>query len=139
MLIQIDGTPFDWLTNGEMWTLHLAADDATTEVLSGYFMKTERQLGYCFVMRDIFENSGIPIAIYSDKHAIFKSHKDENLTQFGMMMERMGVELIFANSAQAKGRVERYNGTVQRRLPNDIIRFKIDNYDKLNVWFNTYL
>lgn len=53
MLIQIDGTPFVWLTNGEMWTLHLAVDDATTEVLSGYFMKTERQLGYCFVMRDI--------------------------------------------------------------------------------------
>lgn len=138
MLVQIDGTPYDWFGNGQMWTLHLAVDDATSEVLAGYFMPTERQLGYCHMMRLILEKYGIPMALYSDKHTIFKSSKDDSLTQFGAMMEDLGIEFIFANTPQAKGRIERYNGSVQRRLPNDIIRFGIKNYDELNNWFNLF-
>lgn len=137
-LVQIDGTPYDWFGNGEMWTLHLAVDDATSEVLAGYFMPTERQLGYCFMMKMILKQHGIPMALYSDKHTIFKSSKDDSLTQFGMMMEDLGIEFIFANTPQAKGRIERYNGTAQRRLPNDIIRFGIKDYTELNVWFNSF-
>lgn len=137
-LVQIDGTPYDWFGNGEMWTLHLAVDDATSEVLAGYFMPTERQLGYCYMMKFILEKHGIPMALYSDKHTIFKSSKDDSLTQFGMMMEDLGIEFIFANTPQAKGRIERYNGTAQRRLPNDIIRFGIKDYTELNTWFNSF-
>lgn len=138
MLVQIDGTPFDWFNNGEMWTLHLAVDDATSEVLAGYFMPTERQLGYCYMMRLILNKYGLPMALYSDRHSIFHSPKEGNITQFGMMMEDLGIELIGANSPQAKGRVERYNGTVQRRLPNDIIRFGVKDYSELNIWFNEF-
>lgn len=139
LLIQIDGTPFDWLNNGEIWTLHLAVDDATSEVISGYFMPTERQLGYCWMMKLMLEKDGIPMALYSDKHTIFRSTKETGeLTQFGQMMDDLGIELIFANSPQAKGRIERYNGTVQRRLPNDIKRFGIKDYDTLNKWFNEF-
>ena len=47
-------------------------------------------------------------------------------------------ELVTAYSEQAKGLIERYNGTAQRRLPNDIIRFKIKDYDQLNLWFNDF-
>lgn len=137
-LVQIDGTPYDWFGNGEMWTLHLAVDDATSEVLAGYFMSTERQLGYCYMMKLILEKHGIPMSLYSDKHTIFKSSKDDSLTQFGMMMEDLGIEFIFANTPQAKGRIERYNGTAQRRLPNDIIRFGIKDYKELNTWFNSF-
>ncbi len=137
-LVQIDGTPYDWFGNGEMWTLHLAVDDAPSEVLAGYFMPTERQLGYCYMMKLILEKHGIPMALYSDKHTIFKSSKDDSLTQFGMMMEDLGIEFIFANTPQAKGRIERYNGTAQRRLPNDIIRFGIKDYTELNTWFNAF-
>lgn len=137
-LVQIDGTPYDWFGNGEMWTLHLAVDDATSEVLAGYFMPTERQLGYCYMMKFILEKHGIPMALYSDKHTIFKSSKDDSLSQFGMMMEDLGIEFIFANTPQAKGRIERYNGTAQRRLPNDIIRFGIKDYTELNTWFNSF-
>lgn len=138
MLVQIDGTPFDWFNNGEMWTLHLAVDDATSEVLAGYFMPIERQLGYCYMMRLILNKYGLPMALYSDRHSIFHSPKEGNITQFGMMMEDLGIELIGANSPQAKGRVERYNGTVQRRLPNDIIRFGVKDYSELNIWFNEF-
>ena len=54
------------------------------------------------------------------------------------MMADLGIEMIFANTPQAKGRIERYNGTVQRRLPNDIIRFGIHDYDTLNRWFTAF-
>lgn len=53
-------------------------------------------------------------------------------------MEDLGIELIFANTSQAKGRVERMNFTVQNRLINDIIRFRIRTYDQLNAWFNSF-
>ena len=83
MLIQIDGTPFDWIGNNEMWTLHLAVDDATTEPLAGCFMPTKRQLGYCYVMYDTLTKYGIPMSLYSDKYTIFRSSKEGSLTQFG--------------------------------------------------------
>ena len=47
------------------------------------------------------------------------------------MMDKLCIEMIFANTSQTKGLIERYNGTVQRRLPNDIIRFKIKDYDQI--------
>ena len=53
-------------------------------------------------------------------------------------MDKLGIDMIFANTSQAKGLRERDNGTAQRRLPNDIIRFKIKDYDQLNIWFNTF-
>ena len=138
MLVQIDGTPFDWFQNGEMWTLHLAVDDATSEVLAGHFYPTERQLGYCQIVRLILKKHGIPMALYSDRHSIFRNSNDDEPTQFGMMMQDLGIELILANTSQAKGRVERYNKTAQSRLVNDIVRFGIKNYDELNIWFNDF-
>lgn len=138
LLIQIDGTPYDWFDNGELWTLHLAVDDSSSEVLAGWFLPTERQLGYCIIMKMILEQYGIPMALYSDKHTIFCNIKDDSKTQFGLMMETLGIEMVFANTSQAKGRVERYNYTVQNRLPNDIIRFSINDYDELNIWFNNF-
>lgn len=105
-------------------------DDATSDVLS------ERQLGYCHVMKYLFEEYGVPSTLYSDRHTIFHNKTGE-LTQFGQMMNDLGIRMIFAGSPQAKGRIERYNGTCQSRLPNDIKRFGIKDYDELNVWFNT--
>lgn len=90
------------------------------------------------MMRILLEKHGIPMALYSDKASVFKAARGTETTQFGMMMEDLGIELIFANSPQAKGRIERYNGTVQRRLPNDIKRFGITDYDTLNIWFNEF-
>ncbi len=135
MLVQIDGTPFDWFNDGNIYTLHLAVDDATTEALAGWFCPTERQFGYCAMMRILLEKHGIPMALYSDKHSVFRNNGVAvNLpTQFAMMMEDLGIECIFASSPEAKGRVERYNGTVQNRLPNDIIRFQVPDYEKHEI------
>lgn len=137
MLIQVDGTPFDWFGNGQLYTLHMAVDDATNDILAGWFTKNECMFGYCKMMELIIRKKGIPMAIYSDKHTIFKS-PEGHTTSFGLMMEKLGIEMIFANTSQAKGLIERYNGTAQRRLPNDIIRFKIKDYDQLNLWFNDF-
>jgi len=138
MLVMIDGTPHDWFCNGQKHSLHLAIDDATGKILAGWFTKEESQLGYCYMLRILVKKWGIPMAFYSDKHTILKSPKDGNLTQFGRMCNELGIELIFANTPQAKGKVERMNGTIQNRLINDIKRHDIKSYDKLNLWFNSH-
>ena len=138
MLVQVDGTPYDWLGNGDARVLHLAVDDATTEVLSGCFMPLECMRGYARMTERMVRRSGVPEAIYSDKFSVFRSVKAGTETQLAMMLSDLGVRMVFANSPQAKGRVERYNLTEQLRLVNDIIRFGIDDYDQLDSWFNEF-
>ena len=138
MLIMTDGTPHDWFQNGNTASLHMTLDDDTDKILSGYFMPTECQLGYCHAFKLILEKNGIPQAIYSDRTTILWDPKDGELTQVGRMLDELGIELIYANTAEAKGKIENKNKVVQNRLLNDIIRFKIKTYDELNKWFNDY-
>ena len=63
--------------------------------------------------------------MYSDKDSVFRTVKDGSPTQLALMMRDLGVRMIFANSPQAKGRVERYNSTAQMRLPTDLMRFGV--------------
>ena len=137
ILVMIDGTPHDWFENGKKFSLHQAIDDATGEILSGWFMPTECLEGYCHMLKILIEKHGIPENIYSDKHTIFKSSIDGNLTQFGRICEELGINMIFAETAQAKGKVEKKNDTVQGRLLNDIKRYKIKTYAELNDFFNS--
>ena len=136
ILIMIDGTPHDWFENGKKFSLHLAIDDATGEILAGWFMPTECLEGYCYMLKILIQKYGIPENIYSDKHTIFKSHVDGNLTQFGRMCEEFGINMIFAETAEAKGKIEKKNDTIQGRLINDIKRYKIKTYTELNKFFN---
>lgn len=137
-LVQVDGTPHDWFNDGNKLCLHLAVDDATSKVLGGYFTKNECLYGYCQLMVIVLKKHGIPEAVYSDKHQIFKS-QDGTLTNFGFAMQDLGVEMIYANSPQAKGRVERMNQTEQNRIINDLKRFNVPNdIDELNKWFNDF-
>ena len=138
MLIMTDGTPHDWFQNGKLASLHMTLDDATDKILSGYFMPTECQLGYCHTFKLMLEKHGIPQAIYSDRTTILWNPKDGELTQVGRMLDELGIELIYANTAEAKGKIENKNKVVQNRLLNDIIRFKIKSYDELNKWFNDF-
>lgn len=137
-LVQIDGTPFDWLGDGRKWCLHNAIDDATSKVLAGSFMEFECTRGYCNVMKSILDAHGRPKAIYSDRGTVFKNAKSGGDTQFSMMMSDLGIRMIFALSPQAKGRVERSNETAQNRLVNDIIRFGIKDYPELQDWYSSF-
>ena len=138
ILIMVDGTPHDWFSNGKKFSLHMAIDDATGEILAGWFMPTECLLGYCHLFKILFEKYGIPISVYSDRTTILWDPKDGELTQVGRMLDELGIELIYANSPEAKGKIEKMNFTIQNRLLNDIIRFNIKTYDELNKWFNDY-
>ena len=138
ILIMTDGTPHDWFGNGKLFLLHMTLDDATDEILSGWFMPTECQLGYCYAFKIMFEKYGLPQSIYSDRTTILWNQKDGELTQVGRMLDELGIELIYANTPQAKGKIENKNKVVQNRLLNDIKRFNIKTYDELNKWFNDY-
>lgn len=138
MLIMTDGTPHDWFRNGNKFSLHMTLDDATGEILSGWFTPTETQLGYCYAFKIMFEKHGIPQVIYGDRTTILWNQKDGNRTQTARMLDELGVELIYANTSEAKGKIEKMNFTIQNRLLNDIKRFNINTYDELNKWFNNF-
>lgn len=140
-LEQIDGTSYDWFNDGRSYVLHLAVDDADSSVLAGWFMPSECTRGYARMTDLILNKYGIPEAFYSDKDSVFRSVKSGTPSQYANMIHKAGIKKIFANTPQAKGRIERYNGTAQLRLPNDIIRWHIPHdYDYLNRWFNeTYI
>ena len=134
----IDGTPHDWFQNGRKSSLHLAIDDATGEVLCGWFMPTECLEGYVHMLEILVTKYGIPENFYSDKHTILINPKDGELTNFGHMCEDLGINIIAANTPQAKGKVEKWNNTIQNRLINDIKRYNIKSIDELNIFFNDY-
>ena len=138
ILIMIDVTPHDWFNNGRKSSLHIAIDDATGELLCGWFMPTECLEGYVHMLEILVTKHGIPENLYSDKHTILISPIDGNLTQFGQMCEDLGINMIAANTPQAKGKVEKWNNTIQNRLVNDIKRFNIKSVDELNKFFNDF-
>ena len=138
MLIMTDGTPHDWFGNGKKFSLHMTLDDATGEILSGWFMPTECLIGYCHSFKIMLEKHGIPQVIYADRTSILWTEVEENQTQVARMLDELGIELIFANSAEAKGKIENKNKVVQNRLLVDIKRFNITTYDELNKWFNNF-
>ena len=138
ILIMIDGTPHDWFQNDKKLSLHLAIDDATGEALCGWFMPTECLEGYVHMLEILVTKYGIPENFYSDRHTILIDPKDGELTNFGHMCEDLGINIIAASTPQAKGKVEKWNNTIQNRLINDIKRYDIKSIDELNIFFNDY-
>ena len=125
MLIQLDGSYPRWLgDNSPPFTLLLAVDDATGAVVNALFCPQEDSLNYFLLMQGLLRRRGIPLALYTDRHAVFK-HKSEHQpngtpTQFRPAMAELGIQTIFALSPQAKGRVERTAGTFQDRLITEL-------------------
>lgn len=138
MLIMTDGTPHDWFQNGNKFSLHMTLDDATGEILSGWFTPNESQIGYCYAFKTMFIKHGLPQVIYADRTTILWDSKEDSQTQVARMLEELGIDLIYANTSQAKGKIEKMNETIQNRLLNDIKRFNIRTYEELNKWFNNF-
>ncbi len=110
MLIMTDGTPHDWFGNGHKFSLHMTLDDATGEIKSGWFTPNECMLGYCYAFKIMIEKYGIPDSLYSDKTTILWDPKEGNLTHVGRMLGDLGINLIYANSPEAKGKIEKQTG-----------------------------
>lgn len=138
ILIMIDGTPHDWFQNEKKSSLHIAIDDATGELLCGWFMPNECLEGYVRILQLLITKYGIPENIYCDRHTILINPKDGELTNFGHMCEDLGINIIAANTPEAKGKVEKWNNTIQNRLLNDIKRYNIKSVDELNIFFNDF-
>ena len=121
MLIQMDGSHHPCLGDlAPPFTLLIAVDDATGQVVSTWFCEHEDARSYFLLIRALVEHRGVPVALYTDRHAVFKHTPGPGLpagpTQFSRAMDELGTQMIFAQSPQAKGRVERTGGTFQDRL-----------------------
>jgi len=119
-------------SRGPYLTLVGAIDDATGTVPYALFREQEDAQGYFMLLSEVVKSKGMPLAVYSDRHAIFQRTKKEGEslteqlegkrqpTQFGRALEELDIQPIFALSPQAKGRIERLWGTLQDRLVSEL-------------------
>ncbi len=144
-LVQIDGSPHDWFEGrGPKSSLLLAVDDATGKIKAGFFALSEAIWSYFDFMRIYLMKHGRPKAFYSDKHCVFRVNRSgalsgEGITQFGRAMQELDIEVIFANSPQAKGRIERSNRTLQDRLVKELRLNKISTIEEANAFLPAFI
>src|SRR6266478_5944560 len=131
-LVQLDGSPHDWLEGrGPQLTALGMQDDATGKILAAQFFPSETTFGYLCLLKQMLRRFGVPLAFYGDHSGIFVRNDDhwtveEQLagkrqpTQFGRALEQLSVTFIAANSPQAKGRIERLWGVLQDRLTSEL-------------------
>ncbi len=145
MLIQVDGSPHAWLgERADKFNLLLAVDDATGVVAQAVFHPTEDTRGYLVLLEGLVRQWGIPLALYSDRHAAFKYNARQGpvlyeSTQFARVMRELGIQQIFAMSPQAKGRVERMVSTFQDRLVTELRLAGTTNMEDANEFLQEFL
>lgn len=144
-LIQIDGSPHDWFEGrADKCSLLLAVDDATGKIMVARFAKAEALWPYFDLLRSYISIYGRMRAIYCDKHCVFKVNREgalsgDGLTQFGRAMKALDINMIFANSPQAKGRVERANRTMQDRLIKELRLQDISSIEEANAFLPKFI
>jgi hypothetical protein len=144
-LIQIDGSPHDWFEGrAAACVLLVFIDDATGKLVQLLFVDSESFFSYGQAAESYFKQVGKPVAFYSDKHSIFRvnqpsagSHDD--LTQFGRAMQELDIQIICANTPQAKGRVERVIQTLQDRLPKEMRLRQIKSREAGNAYLPEFI
>jgi transposase len=152
MLVLVDASPHRWFgADRPKASLLAAIDDATGQVLGGIFREEEDAAGYFALLGQLLSGYGVPLAVYSDRHGIFwrsgreRESREEELsgnrepTQLGRAFGELEIELILANSPQAKGRVERLFGTFQDRLVSELRLASITTIAGANAFLPTYL
>lgn len=152
LLIQTDGTPYDWFNIGKRYSLHGYIDDATGKIIGLYMCENECLMGYLEITRQMLKKYGSPVAIYSDKYSVFFPNKSQKLTideqlegkdkpttQFKRIMDVLGIELIPASTSQAKGRIERLWETLQDRLVTEFKLNDIHTIEDANLFLPSYI
>jgi len=149
-LVQLDGSPHDWFEGrGPKCSLLVYIDDATGKLKHMKFAVSESTEAYFCSTKEYLLLYGKPLIFYLDKHGVFRVNTtkggtaattDSNgLTQFGRSMEELGIEMIFAETAEAKGRVERVNQTLQDRLVKEMRLKGINTIDEANAFLPEYI
>lgn len=144
-LVQIDGSDHAWFEErGPKCTLLVFIDDATGQLMELCFVPDETFLAYCEATRHYLECYGKPVAFYSDKHGIFRVNQERplgitsGLTQFGRAMQELDIQIICANTPQAKGRIERANQTLQDRLVKELRLRDISDMESGNAYLSEF-
>ena len=139
-LVQIDGSPHRWFEErAPACTCLIAVDDASSRLMAMYFLPVETTFGYFVLTEQYLRRHGLPIAFYSDKNSIFRVNQPQivsgdALTQFGRALHQLGIEIICANTPQAKGRVERTFLTLQDRLVKELRLHNISTIQQANAF-----
>ncbi|MCQ1855930.1 ISNCY family transposase [Neorhizobium galegae] len=144
-LVQIDGSEHRWFEGrGDPCSLLVFIDDATGKLMQLRFVRSESAFSYFEALELYLKAHGAPVAFYSDKHSVFRVAKKDakggqGMTQFGRALCELNIEILCANSSQAKGRVERMNRTLQDRLIKDLRLEGICGMDDGNAFLPRFM
>ena len=145
VLIQLDGSPHDWLGGrGPKCTLLVFIDDATSAIVWAELVPSESTEALMQATRHYIERCGRPLAFYVDFGSVFSVNTNNpdriKITQFKRACNELGIEVIYAHSPQAKGRVERSNQTHQDRLIKELRLRNISTLEEANKFIiETYI
>jgi transposase len=145
LLVQIDGSPHDWLEGrGPRLTLVGAIDDATGQIVAATFAAQEDGRAYLTILARLCQDHGVPAAVYRDRSGIFAPTRPggpfgEAGTQVGRAFAELGIVSVAAASAQAKGRVERLWGTCQDRLVSELRLAGADDLASANAVLERFI
>ena len=148
-MLQMDGSEHKWFEDrGSICVLMGYIDDATNEVYARFY-EYEGTMPAMKVFKGYIRKYGLPLSVYLDKHSTYKSNKkpsieDElnntiSLSQFGRALSELGVNLIYADSPQAKGRIERLFRTFQDRLIKEMRLAGVKDIEEGNEFLEKYL
>ncbi len=144
-LIQVDGSEHEWFEGrGPYCTLLSYIDDSTSGIMHLKFVKSENVFDYFEATREYIELHGRPQALYPDKHSVFRVNREgvvhgSGMTQFGRAMVELDIQLICANTPQAKGRVERRHRDLQDRLIKAMRLQKISTLEEANAFLPSFI
>jgi hypothetical protein len=133
LLLQMDGSHHKFNGKDE-WCLISCIDDATSEIPYAEFFNSETTIGCMTVLKHIIETKGVARAIYTDRAGWSGGGKRTEFSQFQRACEKLGIQLIYANSPEAKGRIERSFRTIQDRLIPELRHNKIYSLVEANAY-----
>ncbi len=131
LMLQMDGSPHHWF-GGRPSCLIATIDDADNDVAYGEFFASEDTISCMVVLQKIIEKRGIFEILYVDKAGIFAGPKRSDFSQVKRACGELGIHIIYANSPEAKGRIERFWDTCQDRLVPEMRLLSITTYDAAN-------
>jgi len=144
-LIQIDGSDHRWFEDrAAPCTLLVFIDDATSRLMELRFVPSESTFAYFEALKSYLQHHGKPVAFYSDKHSIFRVSREDaasgdGMTQFGRALSELNIEILCANTSQAKGRVERAHHTLQDRLVKELRLAGISSMEAANAFLPAFV
>jgi len=148
-MVQSDGSHHDWFEGRGPWCVLMGQIDDATNIVSAEFHDHEGTLPFMAAFKSYIKAKGIPVSVYIDRHTTYKSNKKpsiedelenrEPLTEVGRALKELGVEVIFARSAPAKGRIERLFRTFQDRLVKEMRLRNIKSIEEANRFLKGYI